>query len=205
MPTKTFFNLSDGKREKLMEAIRSEFARVPFEDISINRIIHMAEIPRGSFYQYFDDKHDMLRYLLSDYRRIMLDNARGSLKESSGDLFQMFLDIYDFTYSFVMQVSGNSFFKNLFADIRINIDFYASHTEEDSLDGFIEELLPYAKTEMLDIRDNTDIENMLSVLLTVTGEALARTFFDLPRHEDTRGQYIARLGLLKRGFLRKGT
>ena len=51
MPTTTFFNLPPPKREKLLRAAVAEFARRPYGEVSINRIIQAAEIPRGSFYQ----------------------------------------------------------------------------------------------------------------------------------------------------------
>jgi AcrR family transcriptional regulator len=71
MPTKTFFNLTEGKRKKLLKAIHSEFSRVPFGEVSINQIIKAAGIPSGSFYRYFADKQDMLQYLLADYREML--------------------------------------------------------------------------------------------------------------------------------------
>ena len=40
--------------------------RVPYEKVSINQIIHNADISRGSFYTYFVDKKDLLEYILSD-------------------------------------------------------------------------------------------------------------------------------------------
>ena len=42
-----------------MNAIMHELMRVPFSEISINKIIHEANISRGSFYQYFNDKYDL--------------------------------------------------------------------------------------------------------------------------------------------------
>ena len=53
MPTATFFRLPQEKRERLMDACWAELSRVRFSDVSINRIVSAARIPRGSFYQYF--------------------------------------------------------------------------------------------------------------------------------------------------------
>ncbi len=60
MPTDTFFNINEDKRERIIEAGIAEFSRNSFGDASISNIIEMAEIPRGSFYQYFDDLKDFL-------------------------------------------------------------------------------------------------------------------------------------------------
>ncbi|MDD2259033.1 MAG: TetR/AcrR family transcriptional regulator [Bacilli bacterium] len=66
MPTNTFINLSKDKRLRILRAAKSEFSRVPLEKAVIANIVKNAKIPRGSFYQYFDDIEDLYKYLL-DY------------------------------------------------------------------------------------------------------------------------------------------
>ena len=56
---KTFERLSEEKKERVIAAARAEFISAPYEKTSINRILANAEIPKGSFYQYFDDKSDL--------------------------------------------------------------------------------------------------------------------------------------------------
>ena len=55
----TFDRLAEEKKERILQAARAEFLRNPYEKSSINRILADAEIPKGSFYQYFDDKSDL--------------------------------------------------------------------------------------------------------------------------------------------------
>ena len=64
MPTKTFFNLTREKRARIMKAAKKEFSRVPLEKAVIANIANDAGIPRGSFYQYFEDVNDLFIYLL---------------------------------------------------------------------------------------------------------------------------------------------
>lgn len=66
MPTERFQNLPKEKKKIIMEAAKAEFVRVSFEKASINRIIKDAGISRGSFYTYFEDKHDLLAYIFED-------------------------------------------------------------------------------------------------------------------------------------------
>ena len=49
MPSTTFFNLPAEKREKLLSAARAEFARVPYAEASINKMIQAADIPGAAF------------------------------------------------------------------------------------------------------------------------------------------------------------
>ena len=44
MPSERFINLPQDKKKRIIDAALKEFARVPFQEISINRIIQDAEI-----------------------------------------------------------------------------------------------------------------------------------------------------------------
>jgi AcrR family transcriptional regulator len=64
MPKQTFLNLPEQKRNTITNAAIDEFADYGFEAASINRIVVNGGISKGSFYQYFEDKMDVFRYLL---------------------------------------------------------------------------------------------------------------------------------------------
>jgi len=65
MPKQTFYNLEKDKKDRLIEACFEEFSLYTFTDASINRIIKNADISRGSFYQYFENKEDCYMEVLS--------------------------------------------------------------------------------------------------------------------------------------------
>lgn len=70
MPKQTFFNLSEEKKSRLLEAAYAEFSKVSLEEASINVIVQQSDISRGSFYQYFEDKEDLYFYCLYLLRKI---------------------------------------------------------------------------------------------------------------------------------------
>ena len=88
MPTKTFQNLPEEKRTRILDAAISEFAAHPYEVASISKIVRQAEIAKGSFYQYFADKQDLYRYLieLGTSERLSLLKTLPA-PDSNGDLF----------------------------------------------------------------------------------------------------------------------
>lgn len=65
MPKETFFNLAPEKRTKIEEAAVREFADYSFDKSSVNRIVQKSGIPKGSFYQYFEDKKDLYKHVMS--------------------------------------------------------------------------------------------------------------------------------------------
>lgn len=65
MPKQTFFNLPEDKREQITDVAIDEFAENDYQNVSISRLVARAGIAKGSFYQYFEDKEDLFRYLLT--------------------------------------------------------------------------------------------------------------------------------------------
>lgn len=64
MPLQTFFNLPQDKQESIVGAAINEFYDYGYQKASIARIVEATGIARGSFYQYFEDKQDLYRYLI---------------------------------------------------------------------------------------------------------------------------------------------
>ena len=64
MPKQTFFNLAAKKQQRIIDAAMNEFAAHPYLKTSINRIIKDANISKGSFYQYFQNKKDLYKYII---------------------------------------------------------------------------------------------------------------------------------------------
>lgn len=64
MPSQTFFNLPEIKRQKIANAAIAEFANHSYESASISAIVNRAKIAKGSFYQYYQNKQDLYLYLI---------------------------------------------------------------------------------------------------------------------------------------------
>jgi TetR/AcrR family transcriptional regulator len=69
MPTSTFFNLPEEKRQKILDCAIDEFAQFDYDSASISKIVTRAVIAKGSMYQYFEDKRDLYYYLLEEANR----------------------------------------------------------------------------------------------------------------------------------------
>lgn len=96
MPTERFNRLPEEKRRVIREAALKEFSRVPYEKASINQIIRGADISRGSFYTYFEDKQDVVEFLLEDQFEQMQRICREALTDSGGDYFAMMEWLFEY-------------------------------------------------------------------------------------------------------------
>ncbi|QIL46362.1 TetR/AcrR family transcriptional regulator [Vagococcus coleopterorum] len=120
MPKETFFNLPLDKQERLMEAARVEFARAPLQEASIAKIVKLADISRGSFYQYFEDKEDLYYYYFEKIRTNNEQKLEYQLKKHKGDIFNAAKNYFDEWIFEVLKGPHCEFYRNLlmFMDYR---------------------------------------------------------------------------------------
>lgn len=125
MPKPTFFRLPDEKRQRLMDAAVKEFTRAPFAKASVSNIIQTAGIPRGSFYQYFEDKQDIFFYMLEQLGDRIGRRLESILDENDGQLMLSIRKFFDYVIDSIIAGERGPLFQNIF----VYMDFRsASHT-----------------------------------------------------------------------------
>ncbi|EOH92169.1 hypothetical protein UAW_03153 [Enterococcus haemoperoxidus ATCC BAA-382] len=122
MPKTTFFHLTEEKQQRILEAASIEFSRTPLKDASIANIVKLAEIPRGSFYQYFEDKEDLYYYYFDFLRQDSKRNIEKCIKNADGDLFDGMSAYFSKMIVEVLTGEHASFYHNLF----MNMDYQAT-------------------------------------------------------------------------------
>jgi AcrR family transcriptional regulator len=79
MPTSTFFALPEERRGRLVRDAIAEFSERPYAEASLSQIAQRSRIPKGSFYQYFEDKLDLYRWLVTEeaprHKRVFIGAA----------------------------------------------------------------------------------------------------------------------------------
>jgi AcrR family transcriptional regulator len=65
VPTDTYINLPEEKQNRIFEAALNEFSKKNFSESKLSNIVKEAKIPRGSIYQYFEDKLDLYKYVFN--------------------------------------------------------------------------------------------------------------------------------------------
>lgn len=88
MPTKMFFDLSEEKREKIIEVCITEFSQHDYENSSTNRIIQNAGISKGSLFKYFQSKEELYFYILDTVSMEFITDLRKDIAKLPLDLFE---------------------------------------------------------------------------------------------------------------------
>ena len=165
MPKSTFYNLSNEKREKIEKAIKNEFGRNSFSKASISNIIQEANIPRGSFYQYFEDKEDAIKYVIENFVQMEKEEIINLLKQNDGDIFQTVKDI------FIYIIDKNKNDKEMFLCRNImqklkqdNVNIFEEIKNEQSKRQKFRDLI---NLEILNIETEDELKYVLRVLASI--------------------------------------
>lgn len=102
MPTSTFFALPAERRDRLVREAITEFSERSFAEASLSKIAQRSRIPKGSFYQYFEDKLDLYRWLITDeaprHKRAFIGEAN-----ASGDFWECFETLIERGMAFLVE------------------------------------------------------------------------------------------------------
>ncbi|MCD8025463.1 MAG: TetR family transcriptional regulator [Clostridiales bacterium] len=203
MIKKTFYNLPEEKRNRIIEAVMNEFASTTTEKVSINRIVKAAKISRGSFYQYFDDKVDLVEVLMSTFIRFSLDGVNDALRESDGDIFYTYVKLYDIIVGFYEDESKKVILKNLFKNIKANDDLFSDYmfNRFNGFDGIgrMEKITDFLNKDKLKFKQDEDVEFLTQILSQVLKEAIFNVFVVENNAEDEKKIYLRKLEIIKAG------
>ncbi|MBO0439537.1 TetR/AcrR family transcriptional regulator [Candidatus Enterococcus ikei] len=117
MPKTTFFHLSEEKQRRLLNAAKNEFSRTSLKEASIANVVKLAEIPRGSFYQYFENKEDLYYYYFELLRQDSKKDIEKCIQKAEGNLFEG-IKIYFSKIIFEVLTGEHAlFYKNFFMNM----------------------------------------------------------------------------------------
>lgn len=196
MPSKTFINLDKEKRKKLIDAAMKEFSRVSYPDVSINKIILNAGIPRGSFYMYFKDKEDLFEYLIELNNKILNETIRNTLVANKGDLQQTFIKLYDEIINKIYVKNYDGIFKNLFVFFHLKKE--KNETPRRILFEYIKDSIDISTIKA----SNTDLEFIFNMFMHNLFLSIVETIKN-NNSRDIKEQYLRKLDIICYGVYKE--
>lgn len=205
MPSERFLHLPEEKKTRIIKAALKEFARVSYDEISINRIIQDAGIPRGSFYQYFDDKQDLQLFLLEDFREQLKEKVRPYLDGDKGDMFCFFRDALPEIVKVGMSYEFKDVCKNTFSQLRYGGICPGNKVFAEDGKWLFEE---FNKRAMEKESTNYLVENMIpawEILIQLIKEAVVRIFLFEESENEVIEKYNKKIMIVEAGMKAKET
>lgn len=200
MPSETFFRLSASKQERIMDAIKEEIAKAPFENFSIGNVIKNCNISRGSFYQYFNNKEDIYMYLIYGYQKQFFTHMKETLQSNGGNFFDMLEKTFRFAVRMLCYKDSKAFRHNLFCNMRLyemlwqKVDY-----AEDSLRN-VEQLRQYINIDLLKVNNGEELATLFDICMINALKDAAGIFMADDNEQKVLDIFLAKLALLKSAY-----
>ncbi|KAF1295537.1 TetR family transcriptional regulator [Enterococcus sp. JM4C] len=219
MPTHTFFHLPDEKQQRLLEAARIEFSRAPLNEASIANIVKLAEIPRGSFYQYFEDKEDLYFYYFDLLRQDSKRNMQEAIIAAKGDLFKGFENYFPQMIRDTLEGENSAFYRHLFMNMdyrsskRMTADFEKSkkekkcqhqHKQGESKEGHGQHLVDLIDMDLLKVEDKREFDLLIQLLMHAVYSTVVNGYKQVTKDKDYPIDLVVQDFRLKINWLRDG-
>ena len=201
MPKETFLKLSKEKQQKIIKSAKKEFARAPIENVSIKNIVEEADIARGSFYQYFESKEDLLIYILKENSEKLNTKLKNKVKETNGDIFRLYIFLYD---SMIEEFTNNpdqELFKQIFINLKSSDENVFDLVKKTKPQDIIEYYEQIDKTK-LNITNHEDLVIICDMLNAITRRAVIKNFKNKSK-EYCRKMFLKEIEYLKHGIEKK--
>jgi AcrR family transcriptional regulator len=203
MPSNTFYNLSEEKKQRIFNAIYLELKRVPLPEMSINRIIKSAEIPRGSFYQYFKNKDDAFDFFVDESSKKIKENVIKRISSAHGDIFELCETVFD---EIICTAKDREW-----KDINQHIVPYVNFNKLEPISRYIENMEREKRLEACSslgignfyIKDEDELMDIIGVIEAVFQSGIREIISGLEESEEIKRKFSRRLSVIKRAVLKE--
>ena len=114
-------------KASLYRGLMNLMKKKPFEEINVSEICKESLINRSTFYDHFNDKYELIEYLMNDMRnelneKINKSNKTNTIKEYYIELMRVLLEHIKSNidvYSSAIKINNNSIAKDMMTDVII--------------------------------------------------------------------------------------
>lgn len=193
MPTSTYYNLNPIKKERIENAVKKEFSRVPLIDMSVKNIVNDANIARGSFYQYFETREDLIKYILEKE----FEKEEGKFLKLLGETNK---DIFETAYRYLvgmieMQEKNSSYYINIYQYLRETKIFPLKNIDLSNVNQ-------YVNTSMLNVNTVEEAYAAIRVIAIITFSKKMEILNNNVSKEIGLKEYRQELEIIKKGLLK---
>jgi AcrR family transcriptional regulator len=198
MPKETFLNLDTSKRDKIIKAAKEEFTKYQIHKARVSNIIKTANIPRGSFYQYFEDLEDLYFFVIDELFDEIFDHGIETSKRTE-DIFDFAMITFDFDYDGYKNDKRHQFMMNVVKSIGGNIEYIEKFNQKRL--NYVKQII--AKMDMSKIRLNKqeDQLKMYFMIQDLKRSVIGKSMLDKTTKEEAKKDLAWYLDILKNGLL----
>lgn len=156
----------------------------------------MHGISRGSFYQYFESKEDLLKYIIIQDTESKNKEIADLLKETDGDIFELCIFLYDKMTKKIEKDENMIVFRKIFNNIMQSKE---KRVLENNLIDF-KMICKIIKSNNLKIQNEKELEILLKMLIDITFKSIMYSKMNENKKEE-REKFLKRLEFIKFGVM----
>jgi len=184
------------KRLRILKAAKKEFSRVPLDKAVIANIVKDADIPRGSFYQYFENIEDLFVYLLQYMYGIDKKKFEKFLKETDNDVYEALKLKFQDTIDKLANEENRQFRINIMQTI-----FNDRNRKEDLIEKLVQPDIEVDLTYFPDsIQKSKHSKSMVDIVKMIGKTCLEKYLAQPSSKEEVIEDYNNYIDLVKNGF-----
>lgn len=199
MPKKTFFNLQNEKKLAVINASKKEFSRAPLANALVANIIIDAKIPRGSFYQYFNDIEDCFYFIVDEYARDIKTRLLSNLKDFKGDIIKSYHDLFLYILNMIDSDKDKDYFRNIF----LNMNYRTQKMFTPNFNDGLNDILNSVDISKLNIQTKFAMGYILDIIESIMMHNIIESYNRNVGREKTIEIFEKELILVSRGIISK--
>jgi AcrR family transcriptional regulator len=200
MPRETFFNLDIEKREKILSAATKEFTDNQLHKSRVSNIIKKAGIPRGSFYQYFEDLDDLYYYVIDDaFDKIFYEGYKNT--ELTNDIFKYTELTFEVDITTYMNDNRHKFIMNVLKSIGSNVEYLEQHHKKRR--NYIIDVLKQMDLSNIKITETEELIKLYELLQNLKRIVIQKSLMRQLSKEEAQKLLKWHLEIIKNGVIAK--
>ena len=203
MPSTTYYNLSKDKKERIFNAGVLEFSYHDFNDASVNTIVRIANISKGSFYQYFEDKEDFYWFIVMDIIYGQVGNYEVLLKVNKGDLFKTEEELFNHILELFDDMKYRNLIKHVYKTSYMEISSRLS-IKANTIYLEMYDLLMSFGFKGYNIKSKEDFLIVFNMLRNITNNTIITMISEELSLLETKELYSKQLEVLGTGINKRG-
>lgn len=199
MAKQTFINLPEEKKNKIIKSLKKEFSRASLKDALVSNIVKEAGIPRGSFYQYFEDIEDSYYYVIEEYSNSIKKFLIEDLRNNNGDIILAYRHLYIYILDMIDNKNNKEYFEKIFLNMSYEVQSMFTPNFNDGLNLIIN----YVDCSKLNIASKFGLGYVLDIIESTMMNSIIKSYKRNLSREKNIEIFEKELALICVGVLKK--
>lgn len=200
MAKESFYSLKEKKRKNLIDSIEECLKVQSYEKLTTEDILKIAEISRGSFYKYFEDKDDAIHTYVDERLKYLLEIYKICIIECNYKLFDGTVEAYNCLKYMMKESVYKAFYNNIKSLLGILVYNLNIKKYDEEIKDFIDWCIQNTTEGKTVLSTKEQMVEVIDLLMTVF-MATTMKMVILPGEELDNIDFSKKISIIKKGVI----